>query len=100
MLLFVVEQVFLITGRGVVLLPGLGKNFIRVSTPIRLVRPDGSTLDTKICGIGFNEFRDILLGQEVRKEDVPVGTEFGRSKRHKPQFHKSIAAISGTPSLR
>ena len=75
MLLFIVEQVFFITGRGIVLLPGLGKNPVRVGTPIRLVRPDGSTLDTKIRGIGFNEFRDILLGQEVQKEDVPVGTE-------------------------
>ncbi len=75
MLLFTVEQIFLITGRGVVLLPGLGKKFVRVGTPIRLVRPDKSTLDTKICGIGFNEFHDILLGQEVRKEDVPVRTE-------------------------
>lgn len=75
MLLFVVEQVFSITGRGVVLLPGLGKNVVRVGTIVRLVRPDGSTLDTKIRGIGFNEFRDILVGQELRKEDVPAGTE-------------------------
>lgn len=75
MLLFVVEQVFFVTGCGVVLLPGLGKNVVRVGTPIRLVRPDGSTLDTKICRIGFNEFHDIQLGKEVRKEDVPVGTE-------------------------
>lgn len=75
MLLFTVEQVFLITGRGVVLLPGLGEKPVRVGTPVRLVRPNQSTLDTKICGIGFNEFRDILLGPEVRKEDVPIGTE-------------------------
>jgi len=38
------------------------------------VRPDKSALDTKIAGITF-ETRDILLGPEVRKEDVPVGTE-------------------------
>jgi hypothetical protein len=75
MLLFVVEQVFSVTGRGVILLPGLGKNVVRVGTPIQLVRPDGSKLGTKIRGIGFNEFHDILVGQELRKEDVPVGTE-------------------------
>jgi hypothetical protein len=74
MLLFTVDQVFLVTG-GVVLLPGLGQNCVRVGTYIRLVRPGKSTLDTKICGIGFNEFHDILLGPEVQKEDVPVGTE-------------------------
>jgi len=39
------------------------------------VRPDGSTLDTKVRGIGFNEFHDILVGQELQKEDVPAGTE-------------------------
>lgn len=74
MLLFIVEQVFLITDLGVVLLPGLGKNFVSVGTPIRLVRPDKSVLDTKITGITF-ETRDIFVGPEVRKEDVPVGTE-------------------------
>ncbi len=42
MLLFVVEQVFKLTDIGVVLLPGLGKNAVRVGTPIRLVRPDKS----------------------------------------------------------
>jgi hypothetical protein len=63
------------SGRGVILLPGLGKNVVRVGSPIRLARSDGSTLDTKIRGIGFNEFHDILIGQELRKEDVPVGTE-------------------------
>ena len=75
MLLFIVEDVFFITGRGVVLWPGLGKNIVRVGTPVRLIRPDKSVLDTKICGIAFNEFHDILLGPEVRKEDVPLGTE-------------------------
>jgi hypothetical protein len=74
MLLLTVEQVFLITGRGIVVLPGLGDNVVRVGTRVRLVRPDKSTLDTNICGIGFNTL-DILLGPEVRKEDVPIGTE-------------------------
>lgn len=75
MLLFVVEQIFLVTGRGVVLLPGLGKHFVRVGTPIRLIRPDGSTLHTHIRGIGFNEFNDIAIGADLTKADVPVGTE-------------------------
>jgi len=66
---------FLITDRGVVLLPGLGKNVVKTNTAIRLVRLDGSTIDTKICGVGFNEFHDILLGQEAWKKDVPVGIE-------------------------
>jgi hypothetical protein len=75
MLLFIVEDIFWITGRGVVLLPGLGPKFLRVGTAIRLIRPDGSTIDTKIRGIGFNEYHDILIGEGIRKEDVPKGTE-------------------------
>jgi hypothetical protein len=39
------------------------------------VRPDGSTLGTKVRGIGFNEFHDILIGQELQKKGVPAGTE-------------------------
>lgn len=75
MLLFVVEQVFTITGRGVVLLPGFGQRIIRIGTPILLVRPNGSTFQTHIRGIGFNEFHDILIGENIQKEDVPVGTQ-------------------------
>jgi hypothetical protein len=76
MLLFVVEAAFAITGHGVILTPGIGKNDVRVGTPIRLLRPDGTILHSKICGIAlFNESHDILVGKEIRKEDVPVGTE-------------------------
>ena len=75
MLLLTVEQVFSITGRGIVVLPCIeGPVIVRVGTSIRPVRPDKSTLDTKIQGIGFNP-RDILLGAEVRKDDVPIGTQ-------------------------
>ena len=74
MLLFIVEDVFA-TSLGLILTPGVGKHPVRVGTPIRLVRPDGTILQTKICGIVFSERRDISIGKELCKEDVPVGTE-------------------------
>ena len=73
MFLFVVEQVFP-TSLGVVLVPGHRTNRARAGTSIRLVRPDRSTIDTKIKGIEF-ESGDILLGPDVRNEEVLVGTE-------------------------
>ena len=47
MLLFVVEDAFA-TSLGLILTPGVGTHPVRVGTPIRLVRPDGTILQTKI----------------------------------------------------
>ena len=74
MLLFVVEEVFA-TSVGLILTPGVGKHPVRAGTAIRLVRPDGSILHAKICGIVFSGRRDISVGEELTKEDVPIGTE-------------------------
>jgi hypothetical protein len=75
--LFTVTQAFMITGRGVVLMPGLGENasYVKPGSKIRLVRPDMSELRTSIQGITFNDQHDILLAPEVTKADVPPGTE-------------------------
>ena len=77
MLLFTVTKAFMITGRGVVLMPGLGWNvqYVKTGSKIRLVRPDKSELRTSIQGITFNDQHDILLASEVTKADVPTGTE-------------------------
>jgi hypothetical protein len=76
-LLFKVENQFTITGRGLILTPGLGDNvkFVTTGTEIRLVRPDKSELITAIKGITFEGNHDILISGEFTKEDVPVGTE-------------------------
>lgn len=75
--LFTVTEAFMITGRGVVLMPGLGENapYVKPGSKIRLVRPDKSELRTSIQGITFNDQHDILLTPEVTKADVPPGTE-------------------------
>lgn len=67
----------MITGRGVVLTPGLGEKFryVTYGSRIKLVRPDKSELITSIQGITFNGDHDILVGPEVTKADVPTGTE-------------------------
>ena len=49
--LFKVEETFQITGRGLILTPGLGKNHARVGNKIRLILPDKSFIDTKIRGL-------------------------------------------------
>ncbi|HEX2617673.1 MAG TPA: hypothetical protein VHL57_09030 [Flavobacteriales bacterium] len=72
-----VENTFMITGRGLVLVPGLGAHArnVRAGARIRLVRPDGSTMHTTIQGDSFNDGHELLIGPEVMKTDVPVGTE-------------------------
>lgn len=75
MLLFIVEQTFMITGRGLILTPGLGERLVEAGSEIKLIRPDKSILETTIRGIGFNFNHDILIGAEIKKEDVPIGTE-------------------------
>jgi hypothetical protein len=76
-LLFIVENQFTITGRGLILTPGLGDNvkFITTGAQIRLIRPDKSEFITTIKGIAFEGNHDILISSEFSKEDVPVGTE-------------------------
>ena len=74
MLLFTVEDRFLITGLGIVLAPGLGKTMAKVNDKIRLIKPDKTTIDTTIQGIIF-ETKGILIGAHLTKADIPIGTE-------------------------
>ena len=75
MFLFKVEQAFMITGRGLVLTSGLGDKIVATGSKLKLVRPDKSVLETTITGVTFGEKRDILIGSNIKKEDVPIGTE-------------------------
>lgn len=70
----------MITGRGLILVPGLGDKKVMVGDPIKIVRPNQTTIETTIRGIGWNEFRDILIGKELTKEDVPIGSEVWLNK--------------------
>jgi len=86
-LLFIVEDAFQITGRGCVLVPGPsaepGGPALRVGDPIRLVKPDGQAIDTRVHGIEMIHRRTlpkvitapILLPMEITKDQVPAGTQ-------------------------
>ena len=83
-LLFKVEDVFDITGRGCVLVPVVpdGLDFkIRAEDRIQLRTPTGRLVDTHIASIELLKMRDspcrmtIMLPRDLTKNDVPVGTE-------------------------
>ena len=65
----------MVTGRGLILVPGLGDKKATIGDKIKIIRPDNSTIETVIKGITFNLSRDILVGSELTKEDVPIGSE-------------------------
>ena len=85
--LFTVADVFLIEGRGCVLVPGLGTDpgspVVKSGTRIRLETPTGRVIDTSIKAIEMISYRKrpekicipILLPDEILKDDVPVGTK-------------------------
>ena len=75
MLLFKVDDIFLITGRGLVLMLGIGNNNARVGDKIRIIKPDNSILEATIKGIGFSATREILVGSDLSKDDIPIGSE-------------------------
>lgn len=86
-LLFVVEDAFQISGRGCVLVPGpmaeVGRPDVCVGDRIRLVKPNGESIDTTIQGIEMIGRRPppkvltapILLPREITKDQVPKGTQ-------------------------
>jgi translation elongation factor EF-Tu-like GTPase len=87
-LLFRVEDVFDISGRGCVLVPAIpnGLDFkIKPSDQIQLRTPDGRVLDSRIASVEFlygkNEDGNkhcrmaIMLPNGIVKEEVPKGTE-------------------------
>jgi hypothetical protein len=76
MLLFVVEEVFA-TRVGLILTPGVGKHPVRAGTAIRLVRPDGSILHAKICGIVFSIL--FLIHERLIPFKSWIGISFSQS---------------------
>jgi hypothetical protein len=81
MKLFVVEEIFSVSGKGVILTPGFPKHIekpVLIGSKIRLIKPDKSEIITEITGIDFKAFYNrnpILIGNKITKEEIPVGTE-------------------------
>lgn len=80
MFLFKVQDRFMITGRGLILVPGLGDKKASINDTIKIVRPDNSIIETKIKGISFSLNRDILVESNLTKDDVPIGSEVWLNK--------------------
>jgi hypothetical protein len=81
-LLFIVDDVFDISGRYIIPTPGVPVSVsgIRNGLPIELRRPDGTVLQTVVASVPMLDPYDpkrptqIAL-QGITKQDVPVGTE-------------------------
>ncbi len=87
-LLFTVEQVFQTSNIGCVLAPGVtpGPSVpeVRVGDPIRLLKPNGEIVDTRIHSIPLFSYGSrprpkvltipFVLPPQIAKEDVPLGT--------------------------
>jgi hypothetical protein len=81
--LFIVEDTFLIEGRGLVPIPGVipqGNELFRVGDPVLLNRPDGSEIRWQIGGLelitgGPPRHDVIILLKDLSKDNVPLGTE-------------------------
>ena len=80
MFLFKVIDRFMVTGHGLILTPGWGDKKASVGDSLKIIRPDQTILETTIKGIGFNEFRDILISEGLTKEDIPIGSEVWLNK--------------------
>lgn len=81
--LLVVEDTFLIKGRGLIPAPGVLRDSgrIRVGDPIELRRPDGTSIAWQIGGIeildgsAVDKNNTCILLKDLGKDDVPIGTE-------------------------
>ena len=73
--LYKVEEVFNITGSGIILWKGMQvSKIIPTGSKIKLLKPDNTIIETTVKGISF-QHGDILIGTEFTKEDIPIGTE-------------------------
>ena len=85
--LFTVTDVFMLNGRGCVLVPGLSTEpnspNVKEGARIRLQTPSGRVINTSISAIEHIRYSKrpekiclpILLPDGLTKDDVPIGTE-------------------------
>ena len=76
-LLFTVEQTFMITGRGLIFVPGI-KKFVATGTEVKIIKPDKTEIFSVITGVehrAVNGAHAVLLRGGFAKADIPIGTE-------------------------
>jgi hypothetical protein len=83
-LLFTVADSFEITGRGLVIIPGIiprDDERFRVGDAIELRRPDGTVFHARIAGLELlnptppDHSIPVLMPLGISKQDAPLGTE-------------------------
>lgn len=72
----------MVKGHGLILTPGLGDKKASVGDTLKIIKPDHSIIEATIKGIGFTEFREILLREDLTGEDIPIGSEVWLTKEH------------------
>lgn len=72
--LFTVEKTFTIADRGIMLVAAPNDKPFKPGNKIKLVLPGKTEIETQIVAVVF-ETRDIIIDKNIRKEDVPIGTE-------------------------
>ena len=78
MFLFQVSETFNLS-TGLVLIPKLESNHVPVGTPITIIRPDKSEIETKIIATFFGS-NHITIEKLFTKDDVPIGSEVWAKK--------------------
>lgn len=68
----------MVTGLGLILIPGLGKTKAFINDKIKIVRPDNSIIESAIKGVNLNGH--ISVGNELTKDDVPIGSQVWLNK--------------------
>ena len=72
----VIENIFETSQKGLnmVIKYDFDTFFMDIGDQIKLVKPNGREIFSKICGIS-DETKDILVEEKYSKKDVPIGTE-------------------------
>jgi len=73
--LFQISDIYQTTSLGLVLIPGLINKTVPIGTPITIVRPDSSEIETIITSIFFDSSQAFTVEKTLKKEDVPIGSE-------------------------
>lgn len=102
-----VEDVFQIAERGCVVCPGIPRNsdsHLKIGDRLWLERPDGSQVSTIVRGIEMggpinSPGIPILLGAELTRQDVPVGTQLMVDFAPTETFTVHAKSISGRLEL-
>ena len=82
MLLFKVRDTFAISGKGLIISAESISDDVKVliGDKIQIITPDDKVIETTIKGITLKGYFDLLIDQNVAREDIPIGSEVWLNK--------------------